>query len=100
MAARNADSITNAQGEVHPSVPRDEPLTTSGSATTPPQNSAPKPSPPAPPPQTAPSSQTPPPKSPAKPTTTTSCVPTAKNPLILPLPPRSEERRPETCTLV
>ncbi|KAL8809557.1 MAG: hypothetical protein Q9200_003315, partial [Gallowayella weberi] len=30
MAARNADSITNAQGEVHPSVPRDEPLTTSG----------------------------------------------------------------------
>ncbi|KAL8723953.1 MAG: hypothetical protein Q9166_008208 [cf. Caloplaca sp. 2 TL-2023] len=30
MAARNADSITNAQGEVHPSQPRDEPLTTHG----------------------------------------------------------------------
>ncbi|KAL8801474.1 MAG: hypothetical protein Q9182_004441 [Xanthomendoza sp. 2 TL-2023] len=35
MAARNADSITNAQGEVHPSVPRDEPLTTSGVRKTP-----------------------------------------------------------------
>ncbi|KAL8849540.1 MAG: hypothetical protein Q9221_005474 [Calogaya cf. arnoldii] len=30
MAARNPDSITNAQGEVHPSHPRDEPLTTHG----------------------------------------------------------------------
>ncbi|KAL8747240.1 MAG: hypothetical protein Q9190_000859 [Brigantiaea leucoxantha] len=30
MASRNADSITNAQGEVHPSKPRDEPLTTHG----------------------------------------------------------------------
>ncbi|KAL8881921.1 MAG: hypothetical protein Q9192_007689 [Flavoplaca navasiana] len=30
MAARNADSITNAQGEVHPSIPRDEPSTTHG----------------------------------------------------------------------
>ncbi|KAI4213929.1 MAG: hypothetical protein LQ351_003624 [Letrouitia transgressa] len=30
MASRNADSITSAQGEVHPSKPRDEPLTTHG----------------------------------------------------------------------
>ncbi|KAL8770507.1 MAG: hypothetical protein Q9209_003762 [Squamulea sp. 1 TL-2023] len=30
MAARNADSVTNAQGEIHPTMPRDEPLTTHG----------------------------------------------------------------------
>ncbi|KAJ9606928.1 hypothetical protein H2200_008939 [Cladophialophora chaetospira] len=30
MAARNADSMTNAQGEFHPSKPRSEPLETSG----------------------------------------------------------------------
>ena len=30
MAARNADSMENAQGEFHPSKPRDEPLTTHG----------------------------------------------------------------------
>ncbi|KAI4221055.1 MAG: hypothetical protein L6R36_007167 [Xanthoria steineri] len=30
MASRNPDSITNAQGEVHPSIPRDEPSTTHG----------------------------------------------------------------------
>lgn len=30
MASRNADSMTNAQGEFHPSKPRDEPLTTTG----------------------------------------------------------------------
>jgi len=30
MAARNADSMTNAQGEFNPHKPRDEPLTTKG----------------------------------------------------------------------
>ncbi|KAK5047293.1 hypothetical protein LTR84_006815 [Exophiala bonariae] len=30
MAARNADSMTNAQGEFHPRKPRDEPMQTSG----------------------------------------------------------------------
>lgn len=30
MASRNADSMTNAQGEFHPRKPRDEPLQTSG----------------------------------------------------------------------
>ncbi|KAL8860066.1 MAG: hypothetical protein Q9178_003616 [Gyalolechia marmorata] len=30
MAARNPDSVTPAKGEVHPSRPRDEPLTTHG----------------------------------------------------------------------
>ncbi|CAL8574640.1 hypothetical protein XPA_000595 [Xanthoria parietina] len=30
MASRNPDSVTNAQGEVHPSIPRDEPSTTHG----------------------------------------------------------------------
>ncbi|KEF58899.1 uncharacterized protein A1O9_03742 [Exophiala aquamarina CBS 119918] len=30
MAARNADSMTNAQGEFHPRKPRDEPVQTSG----------------------------------------------------------------------
>ncbi|KAI4262233.1 MAG: hypothetical protein L6R42_002581 [Xanthoria sp. 1 TBL-2021] len=97
MAARNPDSVTNAQGEFHPSIPRDEPSTTHGSATTPPPNSPPKPSPPAPPPQTAPSNQTTSPKSPAKPTTKTSCALTAKNPLKRPLRRLWAERLRGTC---